>query len=236
MNMILLFPGDFTGPDTVLLTGRRRDHLLEVHRAVEGDVLLAGVAGGKVGRGTVVRAGADAIEMRLELDSDPPSPPPITLVLALPRPKALSRIVASVTSIGVKRLFLIDSWRVEKSFWESPRLAEASLFEQIVLGLEQAKDTVLPVIEMRKHFRPFAEDELPSIARGTRALIAHPYATENAPHAVEGPVTLAIGPDGGFIENEIRLFEAAGFTPVTLGPRVLRVETAVALVLGRILR
>jgi 16S rRNA (uracil1498-N3)-methyltransferase len=48
------------------------------------------------------------------------------------------------------------------------------------------------------------------------------------------PVTLAIGPEGGFIDQEIASLEGIGFTPVALGPRILRVETAVASVIGRL--
>jgi RsmE family RNA methyltransferase len=47
-------------------------------------------------------------------------------------------------------------------------------------------------------------------------------------------VTLAIGPEGGFIGEEIGAFERAGFLPVSMGERVLRVETAVAALIARV--
>jgi len=47
-------------------------------------------------------------------------------------------------------------------------------------------------------------------------------------------VTLAIGPEGGFIAEEIASLAKVGFQPVVLGPRILRVETAVAAILGRL--
>src|SRR6185369_12709721 len=130
---------------------------------------------------------------------------------ALPRPKVLHRVVASASSLGVKRIVLINAWRVEKSYWKSPRLAD--LRDAAILGLEQAKDTILPQIELRRLFRPFVENELPSLARGTRALVAHPGAAAECPRAVAEPVTLAIGPEGGFIAEEIASLARAGFTP-----------------------
>jgi RsmE family RNA methyltransferase len=159
---------------------------------------------------------------------------PVTLVLALPRPKVLNRVIAGAASLGVKRMFLINAWRVEKSYWSTPRLAPENLRMQSILGLEQARDTRLPSIETRRLFRPFVEQELPSIAAGTRRLVAQPGSSEECPRALSEEVTLVIGPEGGFIEAEIDSLRAVGFASVSLGPRVLRVETAVAALLARL--
>ena len=234
MNLILLFPDDFLDANRVRLRGRRRDHVIDVHRAAPGDSLTVGLAGGLVGSGQVVDTADDAIELLVELRNEPPPPLPVTLVLALPRPKVLNRVLASAASLGVKRIFLINSWRVEKSYWRSPRLAEQNLAAQTVLGLEQARDTMLPRVELRRLFRPFVEGELPALAEGTLRLLAHPGATESCPRAMTGPVTLVVGPEGGFIEAEIASLEKVGFAPVALGPRILRVETAVAALLARL--
>lgn len=234
MNLILLFPGDFRDERVALLTGRRRDHMLAVHRAAVGDELTVGVAGGRIGKGVVQALNGESIELAVRLDSDPPPPPDMTLILALPRPKVLNRVVAAVASLGIKRLFLINSWRVDKSYWKSPRLAPENLLLQSILGLEQGRDTILPAVEPRRLFRPFVEEELPALAEGTTALVAHPYAGEECPRDVSGPVTLAIGPEGGFIEQEVGSLVRTGFRPVHLGSRVLRVETAVAALAGRL--
>jgi len=230
VNLILLFDDDFVGDDRVRLTGRRRDHVVAVHRVAVGDELVVGLAGGKLGKGIVT--GMEPLEMKVDLRDEPPQPLDATLIVALPRPKVLNRVIAGATSMGVKRIYLVNAWRVEKSYWKSPRLSVENLRMQSILGLEQARDTVLPRIETRRLFRPFVEEELPSIMAGTRALVAHPDATAECPHSV-APVTIAIGPEGGFIAKEIESLVAIGFEPVSLGPRVLRVETAVAALLGR---
>lgn len=233
MNLVLVFAEDFSGDSVVVLRGRRADHVRDVHRAAVGDELVVGVAGGRIGRGKVVRLGEE-VEMEVMLDRDPAPPLGITLVLALPRPKVLNRVVAAIASLGIKRLFLINAWRVEKSYWKSPRLSEENLRAQAVIGVEQARDTILPQIETRRLFRPFVEEELPSIIAGSISLLAHPYATEDCPRAIEEPVTLVIGPEGGFIQKEIDSLEKIGFKPVTMGPRILRVETAIATIIGRL--
>jgi 16S rRNA (uracil1498-N3)-methyltransferase len=227
MNLVLLFDEDFVATGRARLDGRRLQHVSSVHRAAVGDELMVGVAGGRIGRGRVVRLD-DALELEVVLDADPPPPAGVTLVLALPRPKVLNRVIAAATSMGIKRIELINAWRVEKSYWSSPRLAPENLRAQSILGLEQARDTVLPQIAVHRFFRRFAEEELPEIARGTRALVAHPAARPPMPRGVAEAVTLAIGPEGGFIAEEIASLERAGFEAVSIGERILRVETAVA--------
>lgn len=235
MNLILLFDDDFIDASRVRLTGRRLRHVTDVHRAVVGEDLVVGIANGRIGRGTITRLDAEALELDVSLDRDPSAALPLTLILALPRPKVLNRVIAGATSLGIKRIVLLNAWRVEKSYWSSPRLSEENLRAQSILGLEQAGDTVLPSIEARRFFRPFVEDELPTLAHGTRALVAHPRASEACPRDVREPVTLVIGPEGGFIDAEIASLERIGFTTVTLGERILRVETAVPFLAARLL-
>ena len=234
MNLILLLPEDFITEDTVRLSGRRLEHIHSVHRASPGDTLAVGLLDGALGEGRLTRLDSEAVEMTVRLEEAPPPKLPLTLLLALPRPKVLNRVLASATSLGVGRIFLINAWRVEKSYWKSPRLSEENLRLQRILGLEQAKDTRLPELHLRRLLRPFAEDELPGLAAGSLALVAHPGAAEPCPRAVDRPVTLAIGPEGGFIPAEVALLARAGFMPVGLGPRILRVETAVAALAARL--
>lgn len=231
MNLILLFREDFIAEDRVRLDGRRLQHVQSVHRAAVGSTLIVGIENGRIGRGLV--ESLDPLEMTITFDTDPPAPLPATLVLALPRPKVLNRVIAGATSLGIKRIYLIHAWRVEKSYWKSPRLAEENLRLQRILGLEQARDTAMPSIELRRLFRPFVEEELPKIIEGTRALVPHPGAAIEAPRDVREPVTIAIGPEGGFIAQEIESLQRIGFEAVSLGPRILRVETAVSAVIGR---
>jgi 16S rRNA (uracil1498-N3)-methyltransferase len=228
MNLVLLFEDDFVAPRRARLTGRRLRHVASVHRAAVGDELVVGVAGGRIGRGRVLRIDNEALEMDVELDRDPPPPLDVNLVLALPRPKVLNRVIASAASMGIKRIILINAWRVEKSYWSSPRLEPDNLRLQSILGLEQARDTVLPAIALHRFFRRFVEEELTEVAAGTRALVAHPGASVPCPRGVREAVTLAIGPEGGFIAEEIASLERVGFEAVSIGERILRVETAVA--------
>lgn len=218
----------------VRLRGRRHEHVLNVHRASVGDRLSVGLLNGKIGTGEVTRIDDDALEMDIALDRDPPPPLDVTLILSLPRPIVLKRILLSASSMGVKRIFLIHSRRVEKSYWNSPILDEERIKEQLILGLEQARDTIMPEVWLRQKFKPFVEDELPDMIKGTLPLVAHPGTSEPCPSQVNRPVTLAIGPEGGFMPYEVEMLEAAGFRSVNIGERILRVETAVPVLLSKL--
>ena len=234
MNLLLLHPEQLMTDERARVTGRQLQHLHGVHGASAGDRLKVGLRDGPVGEAIIEAMNAHEAVLNLDLTSAPPAPLPLTLVLAMPRPKMLRRITQSVVSMGVKHLVLVNSWRVEKSYWQTPWLQPESLADQITLGLEQARDTGWVTIEQRRRFRPFVEDELPALASGTRHLVAHPGVATPCPAGLMEPVTLCIGPEGGFIPFEIELLQAQGFSPVHLGPRILRTETALPATLGRL--
>lgn len=235
MNIILLTAEDFVAPGKVLLRDRRFQHIQTILGARPGHHLKVGLLNGDLGQGTVTRLDTHDIELDVQLDTAPPAPPPISLLLALPRPKALRRILQSTTALGIKQIVLVNSYRVEKSYWQSPLLQAEALEEQLWLGLEQAGDTHLPEVLLRPRFKPFVEDELPALTDQANCLLADPYTTTACPAGCTPPTWLAVGPEGGFISYETECLTKAGFAKVQLGKRVLRVETAVSALLGRLL-
>ena len=167
MNLLLLEQEDFVGDNEVLLKDRRFAHLKDIHQAERGDSLRVGMLNGLMGEGEILDLTPDSARIKLQLHQPAPPKLPITLILALPRPKMLRRVLQGISSMGVARLVLINSYRVEKSFWQTPFLDPSAIREQLILGLEQARDTVLPEVIIEKRFKPFVEDRLPSLAKGT---------------------------------------------------------------------
>jgi len=235
MNLILLEKSDFTCENRVLLNDRRFLHLQKTGQIELGKPLKVGELNGLIGHGTVIDHSRQSLELRVELSQSPPPALPVTLLLALPRPKMLKRILQAITSLGVKQVYLINSYRVEKSFWGSPLLHPEKLREQLLLGLEQACDTILPEVHLRQRFKPFVEDELPGLSTDTELLVAHPTGEQTPTLQPDRPTTLAIGPEGGFIPYEIDRLSECGFSAFSLGARILRVETAVPVLLSRFL-
>jgi len=234
MNLIILNPDDFIADGRVRLEGRRLEHVCSVHKAKVGDSLKVGLLGGKIGVGRIAVLDEQALEMVVELDQPPPPKLPLNLIVALPRPKALNRVLAAATSLGVAHIVLMNAWKVEKSYWKSPRLSEENLFRQRIIGLEQGVDTMLPELQLARFFANFVLDDLPKMAQSTLRLVAHPQAAATCPANVNEPCTLVLGPEGGFIPDELAALEKIGFIPVKLGERILRTETALAALVGRL--
>ncbi|HWV16026.1 MAG TPA: 16S rRNA (uracil(1498)-N(3))-methyltransferase [Cellvibrio sp.] len=235
MNLVLFSNTDFIGETLVSIRDARRlQHITAVHQIAVGDCLKVGLINGNIGSGEVVYCANDEIRLSVSLTQPPPAALDATLVLALPRPKMLKRTLQNLATLGVKKIYLINSYRVEKSYWQTPLLSDEAINEHLLLGLEQGCDTQMPEVHLIKRFKPFVEDELKNIVGATRALVAHPYTNAPCPAQIDYPITLAIGPEGGFIPYEINLLENCGFTPVNLGARIMRVETVVPYLLGRL--
>lgn len=238
MNLVMLFESDFVAPGRAVLTGRRLSHIRQVHRAAVGDELRVGLLQGQIGSAVIERMTEREATLSLVLNEAPPAPLQVTLILALPRPKMLKRCLGMVAEMGVKRLYLINSVRVEKSYWQTPWLQPEKIRESLLLGLEQARDTLLPEVRLRPRFRPFVEDELPGLIQAGPGLLAHPAAPDfnslGAVPPITGPSLICIGPEGGFIPYEVERIRSAGCRPFSIGARIYRVETALPLLLGKL--
>nr|WP_320114350.1 16S rRNA (uracil(1498)-N(3))-methyltransferase [uncultured Desulfuromonas sp.] len=234
MNIILLFADDFIGPDRVCLTGRRRSHVELIHRAEVGDQLRVGLLNGLHGSGTIVALTHEKLVLDVCCDLLPPEPSRVELIMALPRPKVLKRTLITATTLGIKRITLINSWRVEKSFWQTPLLEAEALQEILVEGLEQCCDTMVPEVDCFRLFKPFAEDVLPHRLNGKQGIVAHPHADALTQIAEADGYLLVIGPEGGFIPYEVDLLCQQGMQPWVLGSRILKVEAAVVSAVSRI--
>jgi RsmE family RNA methyltransferase len=193
------------------------------------------VVGGGIGSAEVLSDDGIAITLRVAITEPAPAPLPIELVLAIPRPKALTRVVEAAAAFGVARIDLTNAWRVDKSYLRSPRLAPDALALAARLGAEQGATTHLPPIAVHLRLMALLDARWP----GPPAikLVAHPGAPpiETAVPREAAPIALAIGPEGGWIPREVETFVERGFSPVSLGAPILRVETAVAAALGQLL-
>jgi RsmE family RNA methyltransferase len=235
MNCLLLAPEEFDADSgTARVVGRRRKHADEILRSSPGDVLRVGLIDGRLGRAEIVRLDATCLELRVELDCDPPSKLPLTLVLALPRPPVFRRLLSTIASLGVARLLIVGTARTEKSFWQSHVIEPDAIRERLLLGLEQARDSVLPVVEVHRYFEDLLAAGLPPLLESSRGLVAHPAARTACPHAIDEPVTLFVGPEGGLVDYEIERLVEIGFEAFHVGERVLRVEPVIPLLVGRL--
>jgi RsmE family RNA methyltransferase len=234
LNLLLFSDDDRIEAGKIRVHDRRLEHLRSVHRAVVGDTLRIGEIDGLMGEARILAISDTAAVLDVTLNQPPPDKLPLSLVLALPRPKMLRRILRNAAEFGVGELHLINSYRVEKSYWQSPVLEDATVREYLLQGLEQSRDTRLPIMVEHRRFKVFAEDVLPGMIAGKDALLAHPGAAQPCPRQTDKTTVLVIGPEGGFIPYEVSQLQASGCQTVSLGTRILRVENAIACALGKL--
>jgi RsmE family RNA methyltransferase len=245
VNRVLL-EADEIGPDgLVQITGRRSRHMLEVLRTTSGSSVKIGVVNGDLGKGRVITIDKDTATLHVEIGETSP-PPLFDLLLAVPRPKVLKRLLPQIAALGARRIALVNAFRVERAYFDSHWLREENFRPLLVEGLEQAGATQLPEVLVRRRFKPFVEDELDALLPGGARWVGHPGGSTAGErrHSAAGSVSrsssndldaplkaglpvLAVGPEGGWTEFELGMLEERGFRRVSLGPRLLRTDTAV---------
>lgn len=234
MNLLLLSPDNFCHEFATITNVGQLTHIRTVLKSQIGDWLKIGQMDGNIGVGQICEISDHAIVLKnICLDKSPPQKLALTVILALPRPKVMRRLIMDMTAIGVERIILINSYSSEKSYWQSPLVADDKLMAYAFEGLQQGMDTVLPTITKAKRFKPFVEDSLPMLVG--QKWVAHPYANSSFKHelAKHGlPNVLMVGAEGGFTAYEIGLLQDCGVQAVSMGERILRTESAMNALLG----
>ncbi|HHO48360.1 MAG TPA: 16S rRNA (uracil(1498)-N(3))-methyltransferase [Desulfobacteraceae bacterium] len=239
MNLLLFEPDELSGSLLRLDAGdRRARHIREVLGLRPGDLLRVGMINGKMGSGRITDSDGGGFVIEVRLTAPPPVLPAMELILALPRPIMLQRILKQATVLGVRSFHLIRSRRVQKSYFQSSVLRAETVREILLQGLEQAVDTRLPEVHVHERFRPFMEEVAPVIRSDSR-LLAHPGTDADLAwlfreERIGGGIVLAVGPEGGWNEYELRCFLDLGYCPFSMGPRILHVDTAVLVLLSQL--
>ncbi len=236
MNSILLEAEELDDAGRASLRDHRAQHLREVLRVGSGRQLRVGVIDGPMGIGVVESMDTDCVVLRCELEDKTPPRPRVDLLLALPRPKVLKRMWAPLASIGVGRVLLTNAWKVERNYFDTHVLRSEFYRAALIEGLEQARDTRLPIVSIHKQLKVLLEDELSFLVGDVKRLVADPTASDRVRDVVEvgcdKRALVAIGPEGGWIDDELSLLSSQGFARVGLGPRILRTEAATITTLG----
>ena len=251
MNRILFEKGEIA-EGVAEFGGERAAHVLEVLHGEVGQTLKTGEVDGRIGTSEIVEitrgAGGQGPAIRVRVCHDQESLRPwVDVILAPPRPRVMKRLLPQLAAMGVGRIVLVGAKKVEKDFWGATLLKEENYRPLLVDGLMQAGTSILPVLEVRRGFRRFVADELDAMFPTTRRIVAHPYGRDGTTGTDETSGTglsheshssraflLAIGPEGGWTDDEVELLEAKGLVRYSLGPRILRTDTAVIALLARL--
>jgi len=237
MNLLLLEPTDSHGGARYVVSGRRAAHARDVLGAEPGRELRVGLLEGPIGRGRVVESTDESLALDCAFDAEPPPRPLVDLVLAVPRPKSMTKLWPEIAALGVDRVVLVRTWRVGKPYLTARALDPAAYRPLLHEGMMQARTTREPRVSVEPLFKPWVEDRARELVGDALALVAHPVAPAPLADVRVEPgrrVVIAVGPEGGFIPYEVEALGRAGFVPVSMGERTLRVETAVVALLAQI--
>ena len=214
--------------DRALLTGAEAHHLLHVMRAKTGTCVTLFDGSGWQFEAVVERIGRSEVELtiagRQEIDRE--APIAVSLGVALPKGDRQKWLVEKVVELGVARLVPLQT---ERGVSQPVENALERLRRGVIEASKQCGRNRLMEIGEPKTWQQFL---LESRAVACR-LLAHPGRKPQVWPAPSHSAALAIGPEGGFTEEEVALAIAQGWQPVDLGPRILRVETAAVALAAR---
>ncbi|MGQ4877962.1 16S rRNA (uracil(1498)-N(3))-methyltransferase [Billgrantia sp. LNSP4103-1] len=216
---------DFTvGGDVVLPEGPAR-HVARVLRLGEGASLRLFDGAGLEARAVLVEAGRKRVVARIEAVETGRNESPLTVHLgqAISKGDRMDYAIQKAVELGVAAITPLYTEHGDvrlKGEREEKKLAHWQAV--VASACEQCGRAVVPVVHPPVALAAWLHERGEALR-----LVLHP-ATQGALErtAVPGSVALLIGPEGGFSDTEVEAATASGFAPLSLGPRILRTETA----------
>jgi 16S rRNA (uracil1498-N3)-methyltransferase len=222
-------------PGRVALTGDEAHHLIHVMRAAPGTCVVLFDGGGAEFPAVVQHVGRNEVEL-VAAAGEPVNrelPVEVTLGVALPKGDRQKWLVEKAVELGVTRIVPL---RTQRAVAQPVEQALRRLRRAVVEASKQCGRNRLLQIDQPQGWLEYVRDAADASCR----LLAHPQAEKGAtapipaesqsrPVIGDQRVCLAVGPEGGFTDEEVALAVAAGWHTLDLGPRILRVETAALL-------
>ena len=231
MNLIL-FETHEVGK-TLPRRDERTVHLIKVLHKKAGDSFDAGLLDGGRGGGKIEKINLDgSINVSLDVQGSPPPRLPLRVAAGFSRPIQIRRLLRDLSSLGVQAIDLLGTELGEKSYRDTKLLNDGGARAALIEGASQSRDTSIPELSVFENVEDWLR-QCPWEKNDNRALplliAADNIRPEGAMSRVaptKRPVVLAIGSERGWSDRERDMFEAAGFSRLSLGGRALRTETA----------
>lgn len=208
------------------LEGLASHYLVRVLRLSTGDLLTLFNGDGRDYQGEVCEVQRQRVRIRITGSEDPgnESPLKITLVQAISRGERMDYSLQKATELGVYCVQPVISSRVEVHLDEKRQAKRMAHWQGVVISAcEQSGRALVPETRI-----PLSLDEWLAADDGSARLVLDPQASIGLSAIDPGndTVSILVGPEGGFSTEEMEKVCANGVRPVSLGPRVLRTETA----------
>jgi 16S rRNA (uracil1498-N3)-methyltransferase len=228
-------PPDQSQGTTLVLSAGEAHHALHVLRIRRGEKVTVLDGQGLIRECEVQESTRDGVVVKtLEQRRVAPLPCQITLAQAIPKGKLIESIIQKATELGASRIVPLITERTIARFEPRQQTAKAAKWQQVAIeAIKQCGSAWLPQVEPAttlEHFVSRFDSAELSLVGSLRKNARHPriYFQEFRRKHDRHPesISVAIGPEGDFTERELGALESAGYLPITLGPLVLRTETA----------
>jgi RsmE family RNA methyltransferase len=165
-----------------------------------------------------------------------PLPPkvPCTAIIGLSRPQTIKKCIQIAATLGISEAIFVASEKGEKSYLTSKILLPEELQYELELAIAQCGDPIPLSIKILPRFWDLGKIEF---IEPSQKFVFHTVNGESAkrlPSSLSTHTYIAIGPEAGWSEEEVAYFASRGLVPINLGERILRVETALNAVVGRL--
>jgi len=205
------------------LTGNHADHLIRVLRARVGQEFDI-ATGDVVRRGRIASVANGRVEFELGAEVPATSPANVTLLLAIFKFDRMEWAIEKCTELGVARIVPVIARRTDAHL-ASASVKRADRWRRLTLqASEQSRRAAPPEIAAAMKLKEATN--LPGTLRIVLAESENQTLLRDALTSAEGDIRFAVGPEGGWTEDELHLFQTSGWIPASLGPTILRAETA----------
>jgi len=220
-------PPDAWGEEA-LLEGDEARHLGQVLRTGEGEQVRVFDGCGRSADAEILEVAKKAVRLHLKEARQAEAPrPSVVLAQAIPKGKTMDLIVQKAVELGVAEIQPL----VTRHTVARPEARKAQKWQRVAMeACKQCGQDWLPEVREPCEYSAWLGDRQP--VEGELALIAslgegaRPIREVLREAGSPGRVVVLVGPEGDFCENETQSAVEDGFRPLSLGPLVLRVETA----------
>jgi 16S rRNA (uracil1498-N3)-methyltransferase len=244
LNCLLIFPEELITPNTAVIIGQRAGELIDTHDLAQGINIRISLFNAGLGSGSIDKLEDEKLEITIKIDEEPPVRENLHLIAGVSRPQTVKKILHTSASYGIKKLSFVSSENSEQSYLRSKALFKENILKEMYLAIEQSVDCFLPEVKIYEKYWDFIKEfkEKEAIGESMKIIAYAPRMGE--PAMPSSPINLkeknqrvilAIGPETGWSENEKKDFSELGFISYSLGARIYRGETALAMLFGQLI-
>jgi len=223
-------PGESIKDGKIVISGKEAHHIIDVMRLRVSDSVVTFDGTGREYAGVIteVRRSSLVVEIKEVRQGVCENNSLITLIQAIPKKERMDHIVEKATELGVARIIPVVTERTIVKWDEPKRAGNTERWRKIALAAAKqcGRRDIPEIMQIEKLLNCFGILE----TGGLRLMAALCDDAVPLKEAIKGPgsrkVAVAIGPEGDFTQTEMKEARAAGFKVVSLGPRVLKSDTA----------